>query len=203
MKTLKHRTKDCVVYLEGGTTCPDCSTTDWYTCAHCDAGYENQHCTCPDNPEMDATDFAHPAWWRGADHGTLMTAKTFINLIDEMQRGIPMKPSFSLPELNELFDKIEYLNDTIAHVREWYAVRMERLRDFAKEKGVWHGVASILANGTLSGIDSDGKWVYDPPTYAQQMSMLKWQVEKLQRELADAKEEIARLHDRSKPDESA
>ena len=22
----------------------------------------------PDDPEMDATDFAHPAWWRGNDH---------------------------------------------------------------------------------------------------------------------------------------
>jgi hypothetical protein len=22
-----------------------------------------------DNPDMDATDFAHPAWWRGCDHG--------------------------------------------------------------------------------------------------------------------------------------
>jgi hypothetical protein len=182
--------------------CPDCST-DWYKCALHEAGYENQLCTCPDDLEMDATDFAHPAWWRGADHGTSMTAKALLNHIKHMECGTSQKPNFSSPELNELFDRIEQLNDRVAHTREWYAVRMERLKDFAKEKGIWHEVASILANGTMTGLDSDGKWVYDPPTYAQQMNMLKWQVEKLQKELADAKEKIARLQDRSKPDESA
>lgn len=43
--------------------CPNC--TKWYNCAKCEAGYEDQLCTCPDNPEFDGTDGAHPAWWRG------------------------------------------------------------------------------------------------------------------------------------------
>jgi len=29
----------------------------------------------PDNPDLDATDGAHPAWWRGCDHGSIRTAK--------------------------------------------------------------------------------------------------------------------------------
>jgi hypothetical protein len=94
------------------------------------------------------------------------------------------------------------LEGRLEHTHYWYAVRIERLKDLAKEKGIWHEVACILANGTLTGI-VDGKAHYEPPTYASQMNMLKWQVEKLTKELADAKEKIAGLYDKSKPDESA
>lgn len=31
--------------------------------------------TQDDDPEMDGTDGAHPAWWRGCDHGVLECAK--------------------------------------------------------------------------------------------------------------------------------
>lgn len=163
--------------------------------------------SCPDtpedNPEWDATDYAHPAWWRGGDYATEMVSKTLLGHIERMEQGWCMDSvSFGSAKLQELFDKIVRLSDRSAFTHEWYAVRIERLKEFAKEKGIWHEVAKILANGTLTGIE-DGKVHYEPPTYFQQMNTLKWQVEKLQKELADAKEEIARLQDRSKPDESA
>lgn len=101
----------------------------------------------------------------------------------------------------EYKDRCEVLEERLKHAHYWYAVRIERLKDLAKEKGIWHEVASILANGTLTGI-VDGKPFYEPPTYASQMNALRYDVEKLQKELADAKEEIAKLHDKSKPDES-
>lgn len=94
----------------------------------------------------------------------------------------------------------EELEDRVAFTHEWYAVRIERLREFAKEKGILTEVACILANGTLTGITND-KVHYEPPTYQQKMELLKWDVEKLKKELADAKEEIARLKDRPQQDE--
>jgi len=48
------------------------------------------------------------------------------------------------------------------HTEYWYAVRIERIKDLAKEKGIWHEVAAILANGTVG--------VHEPPTYAQQLN---------------------------------
>lgn len=35
-----------------------------------------------DYPENDATDFAHPAWWRGHDHATLMFCQAVNNILD-------------------------------------------------------------------------------------------------------------------------
>lgn len=40
----------------------------------------------PDDPEADATDFAHPAWWRGHDH----TAEVFCQLVNEILDGKPV-----------------------------------------------------------------------------------------------------------------
>ena len=43
----KHKKKDCVVWQEGGTGCPDCVDLPWYgECAHCFGGYTDQECTC-------------------------------------------------------------------------------------------------------------------------------------------------------------
>jgi hypothetical protein len=62
----------------------------------------------------------------------------------------------------------------------WYAERFERLKAYAKEHGFWHDVASILANGTLGPRLADGTYVYEPPTYAQQLNLAIWKAERAQ-----------------------
>jgi hypothetical protein len=56
------------------------------------------------------------------------------------------------------------------HSEEWYAVRFARLRDFANTlpEDKKREYFSIVANGTGDP--------YEIPTYAQQMSILKWQL---------------------------
>lgn len=36
-----------------------------------------------DNPELDGTDYAHPAWWRGNDRGVEATAECVLRYLDE------------------------------------------------------------------------------------------------------------------------
>lgn len=35
-----------------------------------------------DNPELDGTDAAHPAWWRGSDHGLLVCCQKINEILD-------------------------------------------------------------------------------------------------------------------------
>lgn len=56
------------------------------------------------------------------------------------------------------------------HTEEWYAVRLELLRALCEEKGVLSEYCNIVANGILD--------VNAPPTYQQQMSYLKYELEK-------------------------
>jgi hypothetical protein len=66
------------------------------------------------------------------------------------------------------------------HTQYWYAVRLERLKDLAKERGIWTEVAAIIANGTLTAVE--------PPTYAQQLNIYKYRAEAAEREPAIVKE---------------
>lgn len=43
-----------------------------------------------DNPELDGTDKAHPAWWRGRDAGALGAASNILDCIYD-SNGIPPK----------------------------------------------------------------------------------------------------------------
>ena len=45
MTIFKHKPSECVIFQESGMFCEDC-TTKWYECAYCEAGYEDQKCTC-------------------------------------------------------------------------------------------------------------------------------------------------------------
>ena len=60
----------------------------------------------------------------------------------------------------------------------WYGERFERLKVYAKEHGFWHDMASIIANGTLGPILEDGTFIYEVPTYAQQLNMAIWRAER-------------------------
>jgi hypothetical protein len=71
------------------------------------------------------------------------------------------------------------------HTVQWYAERLERLKDFAKEHGHWPEVACIIANGTASP--------NEPPTYAQQLNMAKHRAEAAEKKLAKAHATICSL----------
>ena len=40
-----------------------------------------------DDPEMDATDFAHPAWWRGNDQGVIVLCGMINKILDGNDAG--------------------------------------------------------------------------------------------------------------------
>lgn len=61
------------------------------------------------------------------------------------------------------------------YTEQWYAVRIARLTDLAKEHGIWPQVATILANGTAESTE--------PPTYAQQLNLTKYRAEKAEAEV--------------------
>lgn len=58
------------------------------------------------NPELDATDAAHPAWWRGNDAGVKSAALIVLSLLDGQE---PKGGTFALPDLNEIRDKIDHM----------------------------------------------------------------------------------------------
>jgi hypothetical protein len=63
--------------------------------------------------------------------------------------------------------------------QQWYAVRFERLRDLAKEHGIWDKAAAIMANGTVAGLPGRP---YEPPTYAQLLNQERHRAEKAEQE---------------------
>jgi hypothetical protein len=68
------------------------------------------------------------------------------------------------------------------HTNYFYACRLERLRQFAKDNGWLHEYSSIVANGTAT--------VHEPPTYAQQLNMANYRAEKAELEIVKLKETI-------------
>jgi len=62
-----------------------------------------------DDPEWDATDAAHPAWWRGCDYGVEKAAEAINNMMDafESKNAEADPPSnFGSKELNLLRDRL-------------------------------------------------------------------------------------------------
>ncbi len=62
-------------------------------------------------------------------------------------------------ERDELRGELADARRSHEFTRQWYAERIERIRDLAKEHGIWPEAACILANGTAAASE--------PPTYAQ------------------------------------
>lgn len=51
-----------------------------------------------DNPENDATDFAHPSWWRGEKYGSIGVARRLQQTIDGKDDGTgTMQPEIEKP----------------------------------------------------------------------------------------------------------
>lgn len=74
-----------------------------------------------DDPELDATDFAHPAWWRGEEHGVEMTVRALMRVLDEGHQG-----TFGSPALETLAQRLSLLRDT-----------EQRLRDALEQAARW------------------------------------------------------------------
>lgn len=66
-------------------------------------------------------------------------------------------------EYKQLFKRLE-------SSQEWYSVRWEKLRDLLIDTEYWTKANCIMANGVND--------IHDPPTYQQQMNLLKFKLEK-------------------------
>jgi len=55
------------------------------------------------------------------------------------------------------------------YCEQWYAVRLKRIQEWAEENGHGEVIANIIANGTSESTE--------PPTYDQQMNILRHQLE--------------------------
>jgi len=72
------------------------------------------------------------------------------------------------------------LRKQLTHTDQWYAMRFKTLGDWAREHG-HDEVFNILANNKVNVQD------ITPPTYDQQMNLLRQQLERAQDEIADLK----------------
>ena len=54
----------------------------------------------PDNEEWDCTDFAHPAWWRGNDHGFASCVQRVNQILDG--KDTDTKGVSNMPQLDKL-----------------------------------------------------------------------------------------------------
>jgi chemotaxis regulatin CheY-phosphate phosphatase CheZ len=65
--------------------------------------------TIPDDPGRDATDAAHPAWWRGQDYGCEMTVAAINRVLDGLEQGRPHPGHFGSQALEALKRRLEQL----------------------------------------------------------------------------------------------
>lgn len=73
--------------------------------------------------------------------------------------------------------EVERLTRRAEFTEQWYAERIERLKDLGKAYGCWPEMAAIIANGTSTRQLDDGSYHYEPPTYAQQLNTAKHRAE--------------------------
>jgi hypothetical protein len=63
----------------------------------------------PDDPGWDATDGAHPAWWRGSDAGVEGAVAAINKVLDNLEQGQPHTGHFSGASLEALKRRLELL----------------------------------------------------------------------------------------------
>jgi hypothetical protein len=79
--------------------------------------------------------------------------------------------NYGSDDIQHIISTVKELERRLVHQQEWYAVRLERLRDLAKDNGLDREHCAIVANGTSES--------HEIPTYAQQMNILKHEVNHL------------------------
>lgn len=77
------------------------------------------------------------------------------------------------------------LQATLDFTQDWWAVRAERIRALAEERGCWPEVCNILANGTAG--------MHEPPTYAQRLNLARHDKAAAHRERESLLDRIAHL----------
>ncbi|NDB82867.1 MAG: hypothetical protein EB127_09020 [Alphaproteobacteria bacterium] len=95
-----------------------------------------------------------------------------------MDLGQGLKRDADITLLIELRNNAEALINSAQGqlwTEEWYAVRIEMLRNLCEKHGLLTEFCNIAANGTES--------VHSPPTYQQQMNLLKFAKEKAEEAL--------------------
>lgn len=70
-----------------GITFPDCVDVRVLLETLCAEREKAKRLPAPDDPEWDATDFAHPAWWRGHVHGVTGAAAVIRAALDGKDDG--------------------------------------------------------------------------------------------------------------------
>lgn len=88
---------------------------------------------------------------------------------------VAVEPVSAIPK--DLEDRIRQ------DVHDWYAPRIERIKDLAKEAGIWEKVACALANSGSSEIG-------EPPEYALRLNMLKAERDAERAKLAEVRESV-------------
>ena len=63
-----------------------------------------------DDPELDGTDGAHPAWWRGTDCATAVVVRIVNDILDGTHRETSGR--FNHGPLNDLRDRLHELMDS-------------------------------------------------------------------------------------------
>ena len=95
------------------------------------------------DPEMDGTDFAHPAWWRGRAASFVMTCREVNDILDGIKSevGVSTEPWQSLRQrlydirtllgiAERIVGQVEYDHNSkfYLNISQWYKVR----RDYAR-----------------------------------------------------------------------
>lgn len=114
---------------------------------------------------------------------------SFAEAWDDDQRIVP---GLTYGDVRELYryicrleaERLEALRskEHLAAAEQWYAVRLQRLRQLAEEKGCLGEYAGIVANGTGGP--------YEPPTYSQQLNLLRWRLGVTERRYAELRERM-------------
>ena len=99
-------------------------------------GYANGYAAYKDDPEMDGTDFAHPAWWRGYEHGSASCINEVNRILDgdTSLQGACNEPWQSLRlrlfDIREMLGIAEYTIQSSrvpkkckTRIMEWFAIR--------------------------------------------------------------------------------
>jgi hypothetical protein len=86
--------------------------------------------------------------------------------------------------LRELVNRQQSGHEKVEFVQQWYAERWERLRDLIHDNAlhIEDEACCIMANGTAN--------VNEPPTYAQQMNLLRLERDRLKKEVSELKERM-------------
>lgn len=119
----------------------------------------------------------------------------FIQLTDEISHWMPY--AAPTPRLDrivpdgvaEVIRKLEEARNAAEwrheFTEQWYAVRLEKLKDLGVARGIWDEMAAIIANGT----DSPN----DPVNYAQLLNMAKFRAETAEKACEAMKADRERL----------